>query len=175
MHTCTFVFLPISVFLSYFQPLCILKMSAIEKGTQAHAGVSHSPPLSPSRLLLSSPPPPLSCSSVLCCSCVLSTRVGTWLKAQATSLFYCPAHSTAALTTLSWREALCCQPVTSAGALQQKAGASQPASPHCFVSAEHRLMCSFHEPETAAKEDTNNHLKNKNIPLKLVKDKLQFQ
>lgn len=75
----------------------------------------------------SSPPPPLSCSSVLCCSCVLSTRAGTWLKARATSLLYCPAHSTAALTTLLWRGAFCCQPVTSAGALQQKAGASQPA------------------------------------------------
>lgn len=36
-------------------------------------------------------------------------------------------------------------------------------------------MCSFHQPETAAEEDANNHLKNKYIPLRLVKDKLQFQ
>lgn len=129
----------------------------------------------PSLPCLSCSCPPHFLPFVLCCSCVLSTRAGTWLKAQATSLLYCPAHSTAALTTLLWRGAFCCQPVTSAGALLQKAGTSQPASPHRFISAEHHLMCSFHQPETAAKEDGNNHLRNKNILLKLVKYKLQFQ
>lgn len=33
-------------------------------------------------------------------------------------------------------------------------------------------MCSFHQMQTVAEEDANNHLKNKNIPLELVKDKL---
>lgn len=54
-------------------------------------------------------------------------------------------------------------------------GRNQPGSPHRLVSAEHHLMCSFHQPETAAKEDANNHLRNKNILLMLVKYKLQFQ
>lgn len=122
---------------------------------------------------LSSPPS----SSVLCCSCVLSTRAGTWLKAQATSPLYCPARSAAALTTLLWQGTLLLPACHFSRCLTAK-GRSQPASqpaPRRFVSAQRRLMCSFHQPETAAKEDANNHLKNKNIPLKLVKDKLQFQ
>lgn len=90
----------------------------------------------------------------------------------------CPLFPTA-LTTLLCRGALCGDPVTSAGALQQKVGGreggSQAASAHRFVSATHTLMCSFHQMQTAAEEDANNHLKNKNIPLELVKDKLQFQ
>lgn len=135
-------------------------------------------------LLLPCSCPPRLLLFVLHCalfSRVLWTRAGTWLKAQTTSPLYCPAHSSRQRWRLSCVEkgegggGLCCQPVTSAGALQWKAGASQPAGSRRFVSAVHPLMCSFHQMETAAKENAENHLKNKNIPLQLVKDKLQFQ
>lgn len=43
----------------------------------------------------------LSCSTMLCCFCVFLIQAGTWLKAQATSLF-CPTHSTVGLTALLW-------------------------------------------------------------------------
>lgn len=124
--------------------------------------------------LLSSSP---LCASLLSWSCVLWTQVGTWLKARATSLLYCPAHS----LQQHWRLSCAEWPFVASPSLQQvpyskrQEPASQPASSHCFVSAAHPLMCSFHQMETAAKEDAKNHLKNKNIPLRLVKDKLQFQ
>lgn len=134
--------------------------------------------LLPFLLLPRSCPPYLLPFVLLCALLVLCVADTSWHVAKSpghlSALLSCPL-STTALTTLLCRVALCCQPVTSAGALQQKAGASQPASSHCFVSAAHPLMCSFHQMETAAKEDAKNHLKNKNIPLKLVKDKLQFQ
>lgn len=111
--------------------------------------------------------------------CVLDT---SWHVTNGPGHLFAPLSfplSITAMTTLLCWGALCCEPVTSAGALQQKVGASQPtsqpASSCCFVSAAHALMCSFHQMQTAAEEDANNHLKNKNIPLELVKDKLQFQ
>lgn len=116
---------------------------------------------------------------VLLCAILLQCVVDTsWHVAKSPGhlsvLLSCPL-STTALTALLCRGALCWQPVTSAGALQQKAGSSQPANSHRFVSAAQPFDVLISSDGDGRQEDANNHLKNKNIPLKLVKDKLQFQ
>lgn len=123
-----------SIFLSHFKHIyCIythtqthtLKMPTIDKRTQAHAGVSHSSLSAFPYALVLLPFVRLFALLVLC---VVDT---SWHVAKSpghlSALLSCPLSATA-LTTLLCRVALCCQHVTSAGALQQKAGASQPAS-----------------------------------------------
>lgn len=111
---------------------------------------------------------PLSFMSSPCC-CVFDTNRHVAKSPGHLSALYCPNHSTAALTALVGRDLF----VASLSVKQvSHSKKPEPASPQYFVSVKCCLMCSFRRAEMAAKEDANNHLKNKNIPLQLVKDKL---
>lgn len=95
VHTCTFVFPPISVFLSYPHPPCIVKMSAIEKKELKHMQVSAT--LLPFLLLACSCPRHL-LPFVLLCALLLQCVVDmSWHVAKSPGhlsvLLSCPLHS----------------------------------------------------------------------------------
>lgn len=151
MHTCTFVSPSYPLSFPIFSHFILLRCPSLIKELKY---MQVSATLLPFLLLPHSYSAYLLSFVFFCAILLLSVEDTSWHVAKSPDhrsvLLSCPL-STTALTALLCRGALCWQPVTSAGALQQKAGASQPANSHRFVSAAHPLMCSFHQMETAAK------------------------
>lgn len=120
----------------------MVKIPTTDKRPQAHAGVSRSP----SFLRFPSYVPPIVLPRALQLLCVLDT---SWHVTNGPGHLFAPLSwllSATALTTLLCRGALCCEPVTSAGALQRKVGASQPnsqpANQLAASLARHTLWCA---------------------------------